>query len=87
MYAAVVCLHRPSWDDRICPGEVAKLSEAFDTNKEIKAYDIGASNSLRSAALVLEGKLDEAKRVHSQHPMQAHRDEILKPGQVRKITG
>lgn len=63
-----------------------ELFGPLQINDEVKAYETGAANSLGSAALVLDGKLDKAKALHAAHPMQKQRDAIVARGQFATAT-
>jgi hypothetical protein len=64
----------------------ADLFEALQMDEEVKAYQMGAANSLASATLVLDGKLELAKQLHAKHPMQKRRDAILQRGHFATLT-
>ena len=64
----------------------AERFAALQMNEEVKAYHVSIANSLGSAALVLDGKLHQARRLHTAHPMQKHRDAILARGQFATTT-
>jgi hypothetical protein len=46
----------------------------------VKLYRLATNNSLQSLALVFQGKVDEASKVHSQHPLQSIRQQIIDRG-------
>jgi hypothetical protein len=60
--------------------EAARLTERQDINEGVKLYRLATNNSLQSLALVFQGKVDEASKVHSQHPLQSIRQQIIDRG-------
>ena len=63
-----------------------ELYKKVDFSPEIRDFNLSGLNSLSSAALLIDGKTDEAKRMHAQHPMQSHREEIIKRGYFQNFT-
>jgi len=66
--------------------EAKELFERLDIPKEIKAFHLSIANSSASAVLALDNKLDQALELHSQHPTQNSREEIIKNGSFRTLT-
>jgi CHAT domain-containing protein len=64
----------------------AELYKKLDIAPEIRDYNVGGLNSLSVGGLAIEGKLDQAKEIHAQHPMQSHREEIIKRGLFQNLT-
>ncbi len=58
----------------------SELYKKLDIAPEIRDYSLAINNSLTSAALAIQGNIKEAGEVHAQHPMRAHREEIIARG-------
>lgn len=63
-----------------------QLYKKVDIAPEIRDYNVGTLNSLATATLAIDGKLDQAKELHAQHPMQSHREEIISRGYFQNLT-
>jgi CHAT domain-containing protein len=60
--------------------EASRLFERLDIAEDAKLHQMAVANSLSSAALVMDGKIHEAKALHAQHPLQRFKDSILHRG-------
>jgi len=63
--------------------EASKLYEMLEIADEVKEYKLASANSLMSAALVLANKIEDAKKVHADHPMQKQKVKILERGEFK----
>lgn len=62
------------------------LMEKIDVDQSAKEFQLSAANSLMSAALILDGKTDAAKAMHSKHPMQQDRESIISRGEFKSLS-
>ena len=86
-----VAAHALSFTNAYGPTALAFLQAAdtwqsLDIDADVKLYRMSVANSMASAAMVLDGNLDEAQAIHQRHPMQAHREELLQRGEFHSST-
>ncbi|SFV32888.1 CHAT domain-containing protein [Hyphomicrobium facile] len=66
--------------------QAADAWQMLDIDEGVKLHRMSIANSMASAAMVLDGNLDEAQAIHQRHPMHAHREDLLQRGEFRTNT-
>jgi CHAT domain-containing protein len=61
------------------------LNDRLDINDGVKLYRTSTSNSLASLSLLFDGTVEEAAAVHSRHPLQTRRNEIINRGHFETL--
>lgn len=57
--------------------------QALELDQQVKMYPLATANSMATAALALDNKIEDALALHGQHPLQGQKEEIFQQHEFR----